>query len=369
MKVAITGANGLIGANLARALLDDGYRVVALARPTSALATLAGLPIELKRCDVLEPHGLAEAFAGCSVVFHAAAHFAYHGHSPAALERTAVLGTRNVLDAARRAGVGRVVLTSSSVVLGARTTRTVLDETATFDDTADEPPYVQVKVKQERAAFAYAELGIELVAVCPTMSIGPHAPSLGPSNAIVVTYLGDPFRMTYPGGCNIVSVADVARGHILAATAGVPGERYVLGGENLEWAQIHTMIAELAGVPAPLVYGKHTACYLAALSEEILARLGRRAPVTTREQAKMVGRYYWYSHAKAARLGYSPRPARRALAAAIAWLAASPHISREVRAGMLLSREVYEERRKLARVGSIETHEALQKPCHRQASS
>jgi dihydroflavonol-4-reductase len=267
-----------------------------------------------------------------------------------ALESTAVAGTSNVLDAARLARIGRVVLTSSSVVLGSSPVPAGRGEEAGLADATDEPPYIRAKIEQDRAAFARAaELGIELVAVCPTMSVGPHAASLGPSNAIIVTYLGDPFGMTYPGGCNIVAVRDVADGHLLAGEKGRPGERYILGAENLDWAAIHGTIAELAGISGPRITANHTGCYVAALGEEILARLGGRAPTTTRVQARMVGRYYWYYHGKAAGIGYAPRPARPALAEAIAWLAASPHLSREVRAKLLLSREVYEARRELAR--------------------
>jgi dihydroflavonol-4-reductase len=349
VKAAVTGANGLIGANLVRALLRDRHRVVAVVRRTSDLSSLAGLPIELAHADVVEGDGLADAFAGCELVFHAAAQFAYWGPAADALERVAVLGTRNVIDAADRAGARRVVLTSSSVVLGSSATQTPRDETRTVDDDAAEPPYVAAKLRQEREAFARAaERGLELIAVCPTMSVGPYGTQLGPSNAVIVSYLHDPFRMTYPGGCNIVSVADVARGHLLCATRGVSSERYVLGGENLEWPAIHAMISELAGVAGPLINARHAACYAAAMGEEMLAWLGGRPPLTTRTQAKMVGRYYWYSSRKAGAIGYAPRPARRALAEAIGWLAASRHVSREMRAGLLLSREVYEARRDLA---------------------
>jgi dihydroflavonol-4-reductase len=350
VKAAVTGANGLIGANLVRTLLRAGHRVIALVRPSSNLTSLTGLPIELRQGDVLRPDRLAEGLAGADIVFHAAAYFSYWGRSADTLETTAVMGTRNVLDGARRVGVRRIVLTSSSVVLGSSVTPSSRDETSDSDNAAEEPPYVRAKIRQEREAFSRAdELGLELVAVCPTMSVGPHATSLGPSNAVIVTYLGDPLRMTYPGGCNIVAVGDVARGHILVGEVGQPGERYLLGGENLAWAKIHTTIAELAGVAPPFFTANHTGCYIAALAEEVLARLNGRIPSTSRAQAKMVGRYYWYDHAKAAGIGYSPRPARRALAEAIAWLAASPHISREVRSGLLLSHEVYEARRAQAR--------------------
>ena len=173
------------------------------------------------------------------------------------------------------------------------------------------------------------------------MSVGPHGASLGPSNGLVTSYLADPLRLTWAGGCNIASVADVAAGHLLLAERGAPGQRYVLGGENLEWREIHALIADLAGVEPPRAAASAVACYSLAVAEEARARLTGRAPLATRAEARMVGRYYWYSHARAAALGYSPRPARQALAEAIAWLAASPHVSREARAGMRLSREVH----------------------------
>jgi dihydroflavonol-4-reductase len=121
----------------------------------------------------------------------------------------------------------------------------------------------------------------------------------------------------------------------------------VLGGENLEWAAIHRLIGELCGVPGPTLQANHTGSYLAAAAAELQAWLSQKPPLTTRAQASMVGRYYWYRHERAAALGYNPRPARQALAEAIAWLAASPHISQELRAMLTLSREVYQARQAL----------------------
>jgi dihydroflavonol-4-reductase len=146
---------------------------------------------------------------------------------------------------------------------------------------------------------------------------------------------------------------DVARGHILAANAGRAGERYFLGSENLEWSAIHRIISELCGIPGPNLSTNHTGAYLAATTAELQAWLTHRAPLTTRAQAKMVGRYYWYHHEKAAALGYTPMPAKQALAEAIAWLAASPHISQAVRVTLQLSREVHLARQNLTQ---RETH-------------
>lgn len=342
MKALVTGANGLIGANLLSALLRDGHEAVGLVRPTSDLTHIEHLPVQLAYGDVLDPPSLGSAAAGCDVIFHTAVHFAYWGHTADALARTAIEGTRNVLAAAREAGVARVVMTSSSVTLGASYMPEIRDETRSADADPGEPGYVLAKIAQEREAIAVARhLGVDLVIACPTMSVGAFGASLGPSNGVIVSYLADPFRMTWAGGCNIVSVADVARGHIVLAERGVAGERYVLGSENLEWRAVHTAIARLAGVASPGPTASATTCYWVALAEETRARLTGAAPLATRSQAKMVGRYYWYDHGRAAALGYAPRAAADALADALAWLAATPHVARETRVGMRLARAVH----------------------------
>ncbi|MBL3591291.1 MAG: NAD-dependent epimerase/dehydratase family protein [gamma proteobacterium endosymbiont of Lamellibrachia anaximandri] len=349
MKALITGANGLIGANLARELLKTGHAVRAMVRPTSDLSSLHSLPVETVNGDVLASDTLAVAMQGCDTVFHTAATFTYWGWSEQQLETLAVDGSLNVINAAQQAGVGRVVLTSSSIVLGSSHRPLVRDESFRLDE-ADAPPYFLAKERQEQSAFERAaEQGVELVAVCPTMSLGPHGYRLGPSNGIVVSYLSDNFRSTFPGGCNIVSVSDVAKGHILAAEKGQPGTRYLAGSENLEWSKIHQIISELCGLSGPHWKANHATSFLAAAASEIISSLTGKPPLTTRTQAKMVGRYYWYDHKKLAQLGYHPKSARRALAEAISWLATSPHISRHTRTTLTLSREVYEARRAMER--------------------
>jgi dihydroflavonol-4-reductase len=237
-------------------------------------------------------------------------------------------------------------MTSSSVVLGASRTPEPRDEAASAEDDPEEPAYVLAKIDQEREALATARrLGLEVVFACPTMSVGPFGAALGPSNGVVTSYLADPMRLTWAGGCNIVSVRDVAAGHLLLARHGVPGARYVLGSEDLTWREIHGLVAQLAGVPAPRATASATACWTIALAEEARARLTGRAPLATRAQARMVGRYYWYSHARAAALGYEPRGARKALADALAWLSPGPYVDRETRVAMRLAREVWEARR------------------------
>jgi dihydroflavonol-4-reductase len=341
MRALVTGASGFIGSNLVRELLAQGHEVRALVRPTSDLRGLAGLPVEQVTGDVLDPGSLRAAAEGREVLFHAAAIFAYWGHSDESLRTVSIDGARNAVEAAALTGVRRVVLTSSSVALGSSTRTVPRDETAELPDDEPAPAYFHAKAAQERAALERGRaLGVEVVAACPTIVVGPHDYRRVPSTAILLDYLRDPWRATFPGGCNAVHVGDVARGHLLLAERGRPGERYLLGSENLEWSLLHRIVGELSGVGGPLVTVNRTASLLASVAAEAVARLTGGRPLVTRAQARTVGRFYWYSHAKAAALGYRPRPAREALASALAWLLKSPHMTRELRLRLQPSAEV-----------------------------
>jgi dihydroflavonol-4-reductase len=338
----VTGATGLIGGHIVRALLEAGHEVRCVVRPTSRSDVVQDLPVQLFHADLLhETKELDAACDGCDIVFHTAVHFAYTGVSQTDLHRTAVFGTESLLRACARQNVATVVVTSSSVVFGYSSSAS-LCEGAPLAHTEREPPYISAKIAQHRHSLMLGEnLGLDVRLACPTMTIGPARSRLGPSNGMIAAYLSDPLHSTYPGGCNLVSARDVASGHLLIAERGMAGESYLLGSQNLTWRQIHGLVSELTGVPTPYVELNHATAFAAAAAEELRAAIAGRAPLSTREQAGMIGRYYWYSHAKAAELGYSPASARDALIETISWLAVSPHITREVRATMRLSADIY----------------------------
>ena len=342
MKMVVTGASGLIGANVLRAATANRHEITGIARQGSCCEVAEQLGVPVSRMDILDEVGkLRAAFDGADAVIHTAAAFSYRMDTEK-LHELAVQGTRGVLSAAAEAGVRRVVVTSSSVVFGHSYTPGKVSEADGIADPVGEPPYVEVKIAQDRAALDLADdLGLELVLACPTMSIGKTASTLGPSNGLILAYLSDLTRSTYPGGCNIVSAEDIAEAHILLAEKGTPGKHYLLGSENLLWSELHAMIGCLTGVGGPFLKLSPSLALLAAGAEEMAASLASRTPTTTRLQAGMLGRYYWYDDAEARQLGYAPRPAAEALAQTISWLVASTHVSRELRAGIRLADEIH----------------------------
>jgi dihydroflavonol-4-reductase len=341
MKALVTGATGLIGAHLVRALIAEGHAVRAVARNETRYDT--SLPVDWVTADLLDPGADLEATcAGCDIVFHTAAHFAYTGVTATEVHDTAITGTDRLLRACAYAGTRRIIVTSSSVVFGYSNHTTERDETAGIASGDNESPYARAKIAQHHHSLELgARLNLDVRFACPTMTLGPTSARLGPSNGLVAAYLADPFACTFPGGCNLVSARDVARGHLLIAHRGVAGESYLLGSQNMTWREIHTAIAELSGIAPPRVTLNHSLSFLAASADELRATLQGSVALTTREQAQMVGRYYWYTHAKAGSLGYSPAAAREALIETISWLAASSHIARETRTNMHLSPDIY----------------------------
>lgn len=339
MRIAVTGATGLVGGQVVRAALDAGHEVRAVVRRPGG-AGLQGVDVQQVRAGLQDGEALRRALDGCAAVVHCAAVYAFEAGRAEEIERVNTLGTRTLVEAAAAAGARRVVVTSSSVTRGSGTRpvpRTELDTLGMEPS----PTYYTSKVEQEQIALEAGErVGVEVVLALPTVVLGGPAARLLPSNAIVLRYLMDPTRSTFSGGCNVVDARDVAVGHLLLVEAGRPGERYLLGGQDLTWRELHRIVAELAGLPGPFAEVPQPVAYLAAAASELWGKVTSAQPLSTRDEATTVGRWYWYDHSPAAALGYRPRPARDAVASSLAWLAVGPHLPRWVREGLRLSPEV-----------------------------
>ena len=241
MKALVTGANGLIGANLVRELLREGLAVTGLVR-AHGRSVFHRRPVRSSSWsgDVLDPASLARPSPGQDVVFHTAVAFSYWGHEPARDGPHGHRGQPQRPGRRRRrpgvrAGGDDLLLGDPGRILQARGPR----RGASAQDDPDESAYVLAKIAQEREALdAARRLGVEIVFACPTMSVGPFGAGLGPSNGIVTSYLADPLRPDLGGRLQHRRRCRTwPAGHLLLARRGAAGERYVLGGENLDWAR------------------------------------------------------------------------------------------------------------------------------------
>lgn len=337
MRTLVTGGTGFVGSRLVRVLLGRGRAVRVLARPGADLRALRGLDLEVAAGDILRPDGVYRALKGCDRLFHVAAVFSLWTRDPDDILRPAVEGTKCVLEAAARiGGVERVVVTSSaapSVGISASPDE-VRDETARFN-LSDSATYIVAKHRAERAALETARArGLDLVVVCPTGIFGPgdHRPT--PTGENVVRFLRGQIPVCPTGGLNVVDVDDVALGHVLAEERGAPGERYILGGENMTYRRMFELLAEVSGLPAPHGEVGRTPSMIGGFVAETVARIFGLPPVGTWRYARdFVGRYMYYGSEKAEReLGYRARPAREALARSVAWYVAAGAVSGRRRA-------------------------------------
>lgn len=247
--VLVTGATGFLGSTITRLLLDSGYRLRVLHRPTSRLDLLEGLDLERAVGDILQPDTLHPALEGVQFLFHAAAQSDYW-QNPQGVTRTAVEGTRNVIQAARKAGVRRAVLTSSAAALGVPESGERIDEEHAFNLPPERFPYGYAKHLSEQVAREAAGEGLELVILNPSIVLGPGDINRISGSMVIEAARGLGFFWV-EGGFNAVHVQDVAQGHLAALTRGQPGQRYLLGGENLTYYQAFSTLNRITGHPPP----------------------------------------------------------------------------------------------------------------------
>ncbi len=313
----VTGGSGFVGANLVRALLAGGWAVRALVR--GAADNLAGLPVERLNGDLFSP-GLGEMLADCDVLFHVAAFYSLRRTDAQEVMRTNVGGTQAILAAARAAGVPRVVYTSSVAAIGVRRDGRPADESYQSPPQALVGVYKQSKFYAEAAAREAVAAGLDLVIVNPTTPIGPWDRKPTPTGEIIVRFGAGRMPAYVDTGLNLVAVDDVVRGHLLAYEYGATGERYILGGENVELLELLERLAPLVGRPAPRVRIPYPVALAYAVAAESIAGLRGVQPEVDVEAVRMSRQRMFYDIAKAREtLGYAPGPIAPALEAAVAW--------------------------------------------------
>ena len=324
MKAFITGATGFVGSHVARALAADGAELRLLARPTSRRENIEDLRAEVAVGDLCEPESLKKAMSGCEFVFHVAADYRLWVRDPVQMYRANVAGTRAILQAARETGVRRVVYTSSVATMGFTRKGHIAaeDSPVALEDMVGH--YKRSKFMAEEVALDAGRKGANVVVVNPTTPIGEYDIKPTPTGRIVVDFLRRKFPAYVDTGLNLADVKEVARGHVLAMEKARPGERYILGGENLTLKQILDRLAALTGLPAPTMKVPHAVAMVFAVFDQFFTGmvLGKE-PRATVDAVKMGRKRMYASSAKAEReLGYRVLPVEDALRRAVDWFRA-----------------------------------------------
>jgi dihydroflavonol-4-reductase len=315
----VTGANGFVGCHVVRALLKTGVVVRALVRTSADLRGLTGLDCKVVVGDLRDAAAIGEFAQGCDIIYHVAADYRLWVPDPAPMYAANVEGTRNILEAGRRARVKRIIHTSTVGALGIVHGGSGREDTPVrFEDMVG--PYKRSKFLAEQLAATAAREGLPVVIVNPSTPIGPLDYKPTPTGRIITDFLNRRIPAYVDTGLNLAPVEDVAVGHLLAAERGRIGEKYILGGENLTLAEMLNRLAQLSGLPAPrfkLPYGLALAF---ACGAEAVARVTLNSPRASLTEVRMARKRMFFDDAKARlELGYNPGSVDRALRCAIAF--------------------------------------------------
>jgi dihydroflavonol-4-reductase len=320
MKALVTGATGFVGGAVARALVRRGIDVRVIARGGSDLRNLQGLPHELVTGDLRDQASLRSALTGCSQLYHVAAHYALWAKDPSIFYDVNVLGTKNLLEAARDVGTERIVYCSTigaiglppSGGLGTEETPVSLEQMAGH--------YKRSKYLAEQEVLKLAKAGLPVVIVNPSAPVGAADVKPTPTGQIVVDFMKGRMPAYIETGLNIVDVDDVAAGHLLAMEKGRTGERYILGGKNLMLREVLEILSRLSGVKAPTIKLPRLAILPLAYLNLWVANMTGQPPRIPLEGVKMAKYKMHYDCSKAIReLGIPQTPPEVALEKAVKW--------------------------------------------------
>ena len=322
MKTFITGATGFVGSAVLRRLLKEGHTVVALVRATSDKSNVVGLPVEVVIGDLTDPDSFAAALAGCDCVFHVAADYRLWVPKPPEMYESNVTGTRNLMLAALKAGVKRIVYTSSVATLGLNSDGMPADESTPvrFSDMIGH--YKRSKFLAEAEVKRLVkEQNLPAVIVNPSTPVGPRDIRPTPSGRVIIDAASGRIPAYVDTGLNLINVDDVAVGHLLALDRGKVGRRYILGGQNMTLREFLTQVAIIANQSPPKVRLPQSLVLPIAYLAEGWARLTDRGePLITVDGVKLSKKKMFFSSERAMHeLGFRPGPVEEALRDAVTW--------------------------------------------------
>jgi len=328
MTTLITGATGFVGSHVARELVSAGHSVRVLIRKQSNLKALEGLQVERFEGDLRDGASLEQSMRGVRCLFHVAADYRLWARDPGEIYAANVDGTRALFEAAGRAGVERVVYTSTVATIAVPQENGALPNEDTHARLGEMiGHYKRSKYLAELEALKAAAAGVPIVIVNPTAPVGPGDWKPTPTGRIIVDFLNGRMPAYVDTGLNLVAVEDVAAGHLQALEKGRIGERYILGARNMTLKEILETIARIAGRRAPRIRMPHAVALAAGYADEFYSRMVGRVPQIPVEGVKMSRHRMFVASEKAAReLGYKTSSVDAAMERAVQWYELHGHV-------------------------------------------
>ena len=328
MKAFVTGATGFVGSHVARVLAEQGADLRLLVRKTSRTENIASIPGERVTGDLTDAQSLKQGIAGCDAVFHVAADYRLWTRNPHEMYAANVEGTRSIIKAAQESGVRRIVYCSTVATMGFTGNGTMTDENSPVSLAEMIGHYKRSKFMAEQVVLEAAKAGANIVMVNPTAPIGEQDIKPTPTGRIVLDFLKGKFPAYVETGLNLVDVKEVAQAHVAAYERAKPGERYILGGENLTLKQVLDRLSAISGVPSPTVKLPYALAFVSGMFDTFFTGMVfRKEPRVTLDAVRMGKKKMWASSKKAEHdLGWKSSPVDGALRRATEWFKANGYV-------------------------------------------
>src|SRR5499427_3310618 len=323
MTTLVTGASGFLGSHVTRQLVARGDNVRVLLRASSNNRAIADLPLEYITGDLRDPASLARALEGVTRVFHVAADYRLWARRKQDIYDSNVGGTKNLLDAAVRAGVEQFIYTSTVATIAVDRPQLPNESTdARLEEMVGH--YKRSKWMAEQEVLKAAKAGLPAIVVMPTTPVGPWDWKPTPTGKIILDFLNGKMPGYVETGLNFVGVEECAAGHLLASEKGEAGERYLLGAENLTLKELLDTLSKITGLAAPSMKIPHGLALGVAYAETAFSRLIGREPLIPVEGVKIARHMMFVDCSRSQReLGFKPGSVTAALDRAIQWYKAN----------------------------------------------
>src|SRR5580700_10975217 len=327
MTTLVTGASGFLGSHVARQLVARGEEVRVLMRASSTNRAIGDLSLEYVTGDLRDPASLDRALAGVKTVFHVAADYRLWAKKSRDIYDSNVGGTKNLLEAAKRAGVEKFIYTSTVATIAVDRPELPTEATdAKIEEMVGH--YKRSKWMAEREALNAAKEGLPVVVAMPTTPVGPGDWKPTPTGKLIVDFLNGKMPGYVETGLNFVGAEECAAGHLLAAEHGKSGERYLLGAENLSLKQMLDILAQVTGLPAPRLKIPHAIALGYAYASTIFSRLVGKEPGIPIEGVRIAQHKMFVDCGRSQReLGFKAGPVAAALQRAVRWYETNGYVN------------------------------------------